>query len=132
MPRLLLTLVALTLIALTVIALTVIACGAGSSPSEAASPGGRELYVQNGCAVCHGADGRGDGPVAATLDPPPRDLRDPSTYRVGASLEEVASTIEKGVLVFGGSGMPAYPHIPAEERLELARYIVSLQEERKE
>lgn len=114
-------------------ALTATACGPGTGTAADAAPAsGRELYVVHGCPVCHGAEGRGDGPVAPTLDPPPRDLRDPSAYRVGSSVEEIASTIEQGVLVFGGSGMPAYAHIPAEERLELARYIVSLQEERKE
>lgn len=109
---------------LLVAALLAAACGAGDGAAT-----GRELYVYHGCPVCHGDEGRGDGPVAATLDPPPRDLHDPSSYRVGSSLEEVASTIEKGILVFQGSGMPAYAHIPPDERLELARYIVSLQEQ---
>ena len=34
---------------------------------------GRELYEQN-CIQCHGAGGRGDGPLAAGLRPPPLDL----------------------------------------------------------
>lgn len=34
---------------------------------------GRELY-QRSCVVCHGANGRGDGPAAFTLNPRPVDL----------------------------------------------------------
>jgi copper transport protein len=35
---------------------------------------GRMLFEQN-CVVCHGADGRGDGPRAAELNPAPADFR---------------------------------------------------------
>ncbi len=117
------------------IVLAVCACGPGLDapvepelPAGQALPAGEALYVRHGCHVCHGPEGRGDGPVAPTLDPPARDLRDPSTYRVGASEDEIAYTIEYGILVFGGSGMLPYGHIPAEDRMELARYIVSLQD----
>lgn len=34
---------------------------------------GADLYAQL-CASCHGPEGRGDGPVAATLSTPPADL----------------------------------------------------------
>ncbi len=65
--------------------------------------------------------------MAATLDPPPRDLADPSAYRIGPSEAEIASTLEEGILVFGGSGMPSYAHLSAAERRALARYVASLQ-----
>lgn len=41
----------------------------------AAAADGARLYREQ-CAACHGADGRGDGPDAALLLVPPRDLRD--------------------------------------------------------
>lgn len=33
----------------------------------------REVYLAN-CAACHGTEAKGDGPLAASLDPPPADL----------------------------------------------------------
>jgi putative copper resistance protein D len=39
---------------------------------------GRELFLAN-CAVCHGADGRGDGPAASSLLQRPADLTSPHT-----------------------------------------------------
>ncbi len=96
------------------------------SPEEAIARG-RDLYEHYGCGVCHGRGGRGNGPVAVHLNPAPRDLRNPDTYRNGASAASVERTIEKGI-VEKGRGMPGYPHIPASERRLIARYIVSLQE----
>ena len=37
------------------------------------APTGRIVYERH-CAACHGLDGRGNGPVAASLDDPPADL----------------------------------------------------------
>ena len=43
-------------------------------PTDAASlEQGRQLFKQN-CIVCHGPEGRGDGPAAASLKPLPADL----------------------------------------------------------
>src|SRR5262245_32767692 len=38
---------------------------------------GREIYMSR-CAVCHGDEGRGDGPAVAALPVKPPDLRDPA------------------------------------------------------
>jgi copper transport protein len=43
-----------------------------ASPDSIAT--GAELFQEN-CAVCHGVEGLGDGPRAASLDPPPASLR---------------------------------------------------------
>lgn len=86
---------------------------------------GRTLYAANGCAVCHGAAGRGDGPSAATLNPAPPDLRDPSRFVQGAAVEDIAATLSAG----GGPGaiqMPSFSHVPEADRLALAEYVVSL------
>lgn len=47
---------------------------AGCKPNEMPqAEEGRRLFVEN-CALCHGPSGRGDGPVAEGLKPPPADL----------------------------------------------------------
>jgi mono/diheme cytochrome c family protein len=47
------------------------ASGCGSEPRE--EPSGAALYARH-CAACHGAEGRGDGPVAPALTRAPTDL----------------------------------------------------------
>lgn len=44
------------------------------APTFASIDAGRVLYQQN-CLVCHGVNGRGDGPGAPQLNPPPADFR---------------------------------------------------------
>ncbi|HWV24303.1 MAG TPA: c-type cytochrome [Thermomicrobiales bacterium] len=39
-----------------------------------------ELVYNTSCISCHGADLRGDGPLADTMDPPPADFSAPHTY----------------------------------------------------
>ncbi len=38
---------------------------------------GRRIY-ESRCVLCHGAEGKGDGPLAATLNPAPANLSDPN------------------------------------------------------
>jgi mono/diheme cytochrome c family protein len=82
------------------------------------------LYLRNGCAVCHGDDGRGDGGLGATLKPPPRDFREVQSYKKGRDIESIAETISKGL---AGTSMPAYAHISAADRMSIARFIAYLQ-----
>ena len=101
---------------------------AGPPPREAAGSEevrrGRQLYERHGCALCHGPEGRGDGRLAASQDPPPRDLRDPRLYRQGYEVERIEASIRHGV----GRNMPAYSHLSREDRRSLALYIHSLLE----
>ena len=84
---------------------------------------GKDLYARNGCAVCHGDGGRGDGTMAPSLQPPPRDFTDKTAYSRGAGLEQIKATIRTGT-----GSMPAYPHLKSGDLHLIALYIRSLQQ----
>lgn len=86
---------------------------------------GKALYGQYGCTVCHGMDGRGDGPISYTLKPPPRDFRDPGAYRIGRDVVTIAGTLRDGMP--DSPSMVPFPHIKDEERFKIAMYVASLQ-----
>ena len=87
---------------------------------------GRKLFMANGCNLCHGPEGRGDGPVARSLNPKPRNFADLSAYKRGPGLEQIEETIQHG-LNTGQGIMPAFPNIASEDRHRLALFIQSLQ-----
>lgn len=86
---------------------------------------GRRLYLAHGCRVCHGESGYGDGPVGVTLNPRPRDFREPAAFKQGASVEEIARTVAQGIRQ-PNSMMQPYAHIPEADRIALAKYVRSL------
>ena len=86
---------------------------------------GRELYEANGCALCHGALGHGDGPVAKTIHNYPTDFRYPCSFVNGYSVGQIAYTIGTG-LTQGDRSMPPYDHLTAKERELLAVFVMSL------
>ncbi|NIN68592.1 MAG: c-type cytochrome, partial [Anaerolineae bacterium] len=47
------------------------------------------------CAVCHGATGKGDGPVATNLDPPPTDFTDPEVME-NKSYQDLFNAVRRG------------------------------------
>lgn len=85
-------------------------------PAQAAA-----LYTQQ-CAACHGPNGRGDGPAAASLDPPPIAFSDAAraAQRTPFALYEV---ISQGV---PGTGMASFAALPDADRWALAFYVGSL------
>ena len=108
------------------VAVLALGCGGEEAEPNGEVARGRALFIRNGCAVCHGELGRGDGPVAASLKPPPRDFRDLTAYKKGSGQEAIALTIKRGL---PGATMPGYPHISAADRQLIAGYIKSLQGE---
>ncbi|HEV8599490.1 MAG TPA: cytochrome c/FTR1 family iron permease [Gemmatimonadales bacterium] len=79
---------------------------------------GREIY-QTTCASCHGAAGRGDGPQAAALSPPPANLADPAAL-AGSSPLDFYRRITVGT---AGTAMAPYEHIlSAKDRWAVALY----------
>jgi mono/diheme cytochrome c family protein len=80
-----------------------------SSPSEAVSVG-RDAFVRY-CSACHGEGGRGDGPAAATLQPPPADLTRIAQRRGGHfPVAEITAYIDgrRGVRAHGSQEMPVW------------------------
>jgi high-affinity iron transporter len=94
---------------------------ASSTPvSEVAVTDGAELY-RNYCAVCHGAKGRGDGPAASSLDPPPPDLTD------AERMQQLTDERLLEVLSEGTGTMPAFGSMLTAEDLEaVAEYMRTL------
>lgn len=120
--------------AIPALALVLVMIGAGFSlvaEDEAvgqASMSGQELY-QRKCAVCHGAEGKGDGPAAYLLYPKPRDfvsgkfkIRSTSTLPTD---EDLFKTITSGV---PGTSMPSWAALPEQDRKALVAYVKSLSE----
>ena len=78
---------------------------------------GQELYQQH-CVACHGVGGRGDGPLARTLNPPPADLR----VHVSQHTEgQLWLWIRDGI---PGSAMPAFKDVVSDEdRWHIVNYL---------
>lgn len=82
---------------------------AGGTTTAAAT--GAEIYSQR-CALCHGAEGKGDGPASAGLNPKPRNHTDGS-YMNHRTEEELL-----GVIREGKGAMPAWKAVLTEEEIQ--------------
>ncbi len=84
------------------------------------------MFKKNGCTVCHGRGGRGDGHAAKSLNPRPRDFRELSAYQQGGTQKEIAVTVKNGIGL-RNSAMPAYPHLSEADANALGAFVVYLQ-----
>ena len=55
---------------------------------------GKRLYEQK-CQLCHGVNGKGDGPAAVAFSPPPADFATSSFWK-GHDQKSIAEAIQKG------------------------------------
>ena len=85
---------------------------------------GRTLYKTN-CAACHGDTGKGDGPAAGVLKPPPRDHTD-RAYMDTLNDEEIERVIKMGGAIKGKPLMPSHPQFKEQELHALVAYVRSL------
>jgi mono/diheme cytochrome c family protein len=90
---------------------------------------GGAIYRER-CAVCHGANGRGDGAAAGLLEPRPRDFttgrykfRSTPTGTLPA-LADVVATTSRGLR---GTSMPGFADLLAPQAMDaVARYVLAL------
>jgi high-affinity iron transporter len=82
---------------------------------------GQAIYAQR-CVACHGIEGRGDGPLANSLDPHPTDFTDLKRYRE-RTLYGLFNTISQGV---PGTAMNSFAALPESDRWALAFYVGQL------
>jgi cytochrome c553 len=81
-------------------------------------------YFKRTCTVCHGEDGRGDGPGAAALEPKPRDYTN-AEWQGSVTDEQIAKTILQGGAAVGKSPiMPANPQL--KEKPEVVKELVKI------
>jgi len=91
---------------------------------------GKQVYEAQGCAACHGAGGKGDGPSAAALaddDGNPIKVRDFTTgvYRGGADRKDLYFRFTTGL---DGTPMPSFADSVSDaERWALVDFIKSLE-----
>lgn len=86
---------------------------------------GRGLF-QRQCAVCHGSEGKGDGPASYLLYPKPRDLTS-GTFKVRSTPsgspptdEDLYRTITSGLI---GTGMPGFSYLSEKDRKSLVSFV---------
>ena len=87
------------------------------------------------CASCHGTSGKGDGPVGAALQPPPRDFST-GDFKYDADKDGTPGTdadlkgvITQGAAAFGGSPLMApWPTLSEDDVANVIAHIRSLKE----
>ncbi len=83
-----------------------------ASNASAVSPEAQDLFTQR-CVTCHGADGKGSGPAAASLNPKPRDYTD-AKWQASVTDDDLRKVIVKGGPAGGKSAlMPPNPDLEA-------------------
>jgi mono/diheme cytochrome c family protein len=85
---------------------------------------GQQTYKLN-CVPCHGPQGKGDGPSAAGLNPPPRDHSN-TEYMERLTDDMIAETVRMGGVIRGYPNMPSSPHIRGDEMVALIAFVRSL------
>jgi mono/diheme cytochrome c family protein len=82
---------------------------------------GRAVFLNN-CVVCHGQEGKGDGPAGQGLVPPPRNFVE-GKWKKGGDSASLFVTLQNGI---AGSSMASFSHLPKIDRWCLIHYVRSI------
>lgn len=85
---------------------------------------GRAIYKVN-CVACHGDTGKGNGPAAAAMKPPPRDHTE-YAYMSTLTNKQLADVIKMGGAIKGRPLMPSHPQIGGADMDALVAYVRTL------
>jgi len=83
---------------------------------------GKELFSVQ-CVSCHGAEGRGNGPAAGALIPPPRNFTQTEGWKNGRKVTMIFKTLKEGL---PPSAMGSYTTLPTDDRWALSHYVATL------
>ena len=90
--------------------------------SASGDAGKGEKIYQQFCLACHGPEGKGDGPVAATIKPPPANLASKAVKDKPDA--DLLTVIRKGK---AGTAMPPWEKQLSEEQMnDVLSYVRSL------
>ena len=78
---------------------------------------GKHLYDSN-CQLCHGMDGKGNGPAASTLSPPPVDFTKAQFWQQQNVDQLITHTIKDG-----HGPMPAFSSLSDDQIKEIIDYM---------
>ncbi len=83
-----------------------------SGPSApAGQPSQAQAMFNTVCVMCHGPDGTGNGPAAASLNPKPRNYTDPA-WQASVTDDQI-----KDIILKGGAGVGKSPMMPGQPQL---------------
>lgn len=112
------------------LAMAIVAGAAGNAAADkkpATDPGAR-LYTDN-CAICHGVQGKGNGPGVEFLNRQPADLTVLSKNNAGVfPVERIQQVIDgrDAVTGHGSRDMPIWGRVFSEQKVKAAEYYVDI------
>ena len=80
-----------------------------------------KAVFQSNCVTCHGAEGKGDGPTSAGLNPKPRNFTGAADWKQGRKPSQIFHTISTGL-----NAMPAFATLSKDDRWGVVHYVRSL------
>ena len=90
---------------------------------------GKVLFETN-CASCHGTSGKGDGPVGAALQPPPRDFTK-AEFKFDTDKDgkmgtdaDLVNVVKTGAAAYGGNPLMApWAQLPEADIVNIIAYV---------